>query len=908
VIDLLPVALAIELYVSGDWHDITSYRRESADIQISHGRRDEISQPIPSACSMTLDARDGSLAPDNPLGAYYGDLDRNNPLRVTNPVVTDAFARTVSNGWGTSTTLDAWTVDGTAANYSVVPGVGKHSCPRGVSCTSYFPSVTFRDVDMAVTVSVPIASVTGNVIFPANFVFRGVDTNNYFLAGLFIDNTDQSVTVAMYENVAGIFTGVGSQIKVPGLTFSGQALRVRTQIEAGTARVKVWDPSGPEPYGWHGVASAASYLAAGFIGVQSFIDPANTNTNPLVFSYSDLRVRLPLFAGEVSEWPQDWDLSGLNITSAIDAAGIRRRLSQGQSPLSSTLRRGNTTTAPLPIAYWPCEDGKNADQIASALGGPPMLLAGTTDLASYTDIPASAAIPTTKAGYWDGAVPGYTATGQIQVRWVMHVPSSEVVNLGLIMQLHTTGTSKLWEVKYRTGGSLSLEVWAGGSQLLDTGGIGFATIDKRLLVSLELTQNGANVDWKLATLEVGKTSGNVQSGTVTGRTIDAAARVVITPFQEVSGLPLGHISVKSVVTSLFDLSQEFNAFSGELAVARLIRLCAQEKIDLSTEGDPLQSVAMGPQLPLNLIDLLNECADADLGTLYEPRGVLGLAFRTGQSLYNQTAVMQLDYQGGQISDPFKPVKDDQRTRNDITVSRPLGGSARATLDLGRMSTLSPELGGVGRYPDTPSANVANDGLLVDVAGWLLHLGTNGETRYPGVTVNLTNQYVLADATLIKAIRSLGVDDRFDIVRPKIGQSPDNIRQLARGYVLTLGQMTYKVAINSGPESPYHIAVIEDAGSRYDSDASTLSAGVTSSATSWVVAVADVTEGGLWTTTAGDFPFDLRCDGEVVTVTNITGATSPQTFTVTRSINGVVKAHVAGKSVNLANPVYIGIGN
>jgi hypothetical protein len=42
----------------------------------------------------------------------------------------------------------------------------------------------------------------------------------------------------------------------------------------------------------------------------------------------------------------------------------------------------------------------------------------------------------------------------------------------------------------------------------------------------------------------------------------------------------------------------------------------------------------------------------------------------------------------------------------------------------------------------------------------------------------------------------------------------------------------------------------------------------------------------------------------MTVTNITGATSPQTFTVTRSVNGITKSHSAGAAVQLFAPVAI----
>jgi hypothetical protein len=52
----------------------------------------------------------------------------------------------------------------------------------------------------------------------------------------------------------------------------------------------------------------------------------------------------------------------------------------------------------------------------------------------------------------------------------------------------------------------------------------------------------------------------------------------------------------------------------------------------------------------------------------------------------------------------------------------------------------------------------------------------------------------------------------------------------------------------------------------------------------------------------EFPFDIRVGGEVMTVTSVSGGTSPQTFTVTRSINGVTKAHTVGTDVRLDIPL------
>lgn len=71
--------------------------------------------------------------------------------------------------------------------------------------------------------------------------------------------------------------------------------------------------------------------------------------------------------------------------------------------------------------------------------------------------------------------------------------------------------------------------------------------------------------------------------------------------------------------------------------------------------------------------------------------------------------------------------------------------------------------------------------------------------------------------------------------------------------------------------------------------------------SGTVSVATTSAGGgspLWTTNAADFPFDIAVGGERMTVAGITGASSPQTFTVTRAVNGVIKSQTVGTGVHL----------
>jgi len=112
-----------------------------------------------------------------------------------------------------------------------------------------------------------------------------------------------------------------------------------------------------------------------------------------------------------------------------------------------------------------------------------------------------------------------------------------------------------------------------------------------------------------------------------------------------------------------------------------------------------------------------------------------------------------------------------------------------------------------------------------------------------------------------------------------------------GLTWTAGILTGITRNNGGPFN------YDAAGDRYDTGGSTLAAAIDSSATSLSVAT---TVGPVWTSADGSF--DIVIGGERMTVTAVAGGSSPQTFTVTRSVNLVTKAHAAGAAVELADPI------
>ena len=129
--------------------------------------------------------------------------------------------------------------------------------------------------------------------------------------------------------------------------------------------------------------------------------------------------------------------------------------------------------------------------------------------------------------------------------------------------------------------------------------------------------------------------------------------------------------------------------------------------------------------------------------------------------------------------------------------------------------------------------------------------------------------------------------------------PGQVSQLVQGSSETIGAGGYTrdITLNCTPESPYQVGTYDEV-SRYDTPGSTLAADITTTGTTLSVA----TIGGvLWSTTAE--PYDINCGGEQMRVTSCTGASSPQSMTVQRSINGAVMTHGSGDSLSLWTPAH-----
>jgi hypothetical protein len=307
---------------------------------------------------------------------------------------------------------------------------------------------------------------------------------------------------------------------------------------------------------------------------------------------------------------------------------------------------------------------------------------------------------------------------------------------------------------------------------------------------------------------------------------------------------------------------------------------------------------MGTQRVETLLEQLRECEATDGGTLFESRGVLGLTYRTRKSLYSQAEALTLDVANNDLAHPFRPVEDDTNTVNDVEAKNVNGSSAREELTSGRMS-VQEYPNGVGRYDSRFDLNVYRDVELRDHASWRLSKGTVDEARWPDLHVDLDSS---EGAVLKDSVLDIDIDDKLVIENTGEVGVYDPVSQLVRGTRETWVNHRGMFHVTAAPASPYEIAALDSSDYVLDSGSSTTNEGLTTTETD--VTVVTTYSAELWSST--EVPFDISIGGEIMTVTAVTGATSPQTFTVTRSVNGVVKTHSTGAEVHTVESFRLGL--
>jgi hypothetical protein len=920
----LPVVVELDLAGDGTFStNITSKTYVRDMVTITRGRPNETALSEPARCDLVLNNRDGRFSPRKADGAYYGSLRRNTPLRVsitqaTSHLLIDAATGTTPAAGARVTTPDSanlsitgdldvrfdadltswrdvadligkWTTTGNQRSWQFM------ILASGRPALFWSPNGT-TELGVGSTAALPVQ--TGRLALRVT-----LDVNN--------GASGRTATFYTADSLSGSWTQLGDPVTESGTT----------SIFDSTANVTVLDdPAGSQSrvirgrvfgaqvlQGIGGTVRASPDFTAQTHGATSFAD-AQGNTWSLTGAVK-LSTRDVRFVGEVPSWPVTWDLSQRDVRSPIEATGVTRRLQTGAPRLSSTARRAMLAAADV-VAYWPMEDGTDATFFASAIpGGKPMtVFAGSPSLAAYDGFACSDPLPTfDSATDLRAPVPSHAATGESQVRGLVSFPvGGTIADNTEIISVNYTGSADHWQVRYNTGGGLTVRAFdSNGTSLLTDGPWAFGIDGDDVLLSIELTQNGSDIDYAVATWDIADDAvGLVVSGTVAGRTIGRAKRVQWNPNGGADQISVGHTVVQTSIEGLFARQSEMKAHVGETAVARLSRLCSENGVTFQPWGGAT-STSMGPQRSGTLMDLLRECEAADGGILFEARDELALAYRCRRGLYAQTPGATLDYDGRHLSG-LQPVEDDDAVRNDITVTRPGGASGRAVLESGALSVQAPP-DGIGRYSADLEINVQTDLYLDDQAAWRLAVGTPDEARFPTVTCNLAAPAIATSATLTASVRRLEVGDRLVIEDPPAGwMPPEDITQIAVGFVEEIGPKAHRITANCTPESPYQVGIFSGATGGRESRWSAVGT-VTAEALDTTETGVDITTPHRWISWAhNDGDYGVVIGGELMTVTGVSGTAPNQVLAVVRSVNGVVKSHASGAAVTLVRPVRYGL--
>jgi PKD repeat protein len=200
---------------------------------------------------------------------------------------TDAFGRTVVNGFGSADLGGLWTLQGGNTYFAVNGGAGKITIPAGASRQASLDAVQQTDTEVNTKMSFAQPATGGGIY--GEVVARRVNPQNDYRAKIKISSTG-AVTLQLTRTVANAETVISSTT-VAGLTYNaGDVLHVRFQASGtGTTvlRTKVWKDGTSEPAAWILSSNDTTSVlqAPGSVGVWVYV--SGTATSTVVASIDD---------------------------------------------------------------------------------------------------------------------------------------------------------------------------------------------------------------------------------------------------------------------------------------------------------------------------------------------------------------------------------------------------------------------------------------------------------------------------------------------------------------------------------------------------------------------------------------------------------------------------------------------
>lgn len=618
---------------------------------------------------------------------------------------------------------------------------------------------------------------------------------------------------------------------------------------------------------------------------------------PIRFSLDPGTGLVERFGGFVDTLTPGWDVSGRVPTVTIAASGVLRRLGQGTAPIKSPLYRAISQTSPL--YYWPMEDGAASNKFVGTIGGRDIAvpLGSTVGFATIVDNKGSAPLPDLSNNLTHTSTNVSIAAGG----WTVAFEFSAVSSLAGSFQ-RTVAVLSIDDPTYlrwtitltdATNKSIGLfPTFADGTTHFPLLSVGTPVVDglwHQAVVSAVIsggnTTFASYVDGVVHDTLTVATLGN---GAVRQILIGDSDDPNIVP-SNVGVYSMGHLAIwgsafPTTVATLYDAS---TGHDGETVDTRLARVCADEGMPIIITGSSVTT--MGPQPVGALLPVVRDCEAADGGVLGDGAG-FGLTFQCQDERSNAPVTIAIDVAAGQLAPPFAPVDDDRAACNDATYQRGTGTTATAGAKAQYVDT--DHVLAHGRYDTSVTVNTEDDVPLLNKAAWRVHLGTTDIERYPNLSLDLAAAPELADDWL-----AVSEGSRVTVTNLPDEASDGDVDNLVEGWTEKVTVVDWDIALNCSSAAPWTVSEADDASLQVGSDDTTLHIGINTTALSFT---ADVV--ALWSTSGADYPIDLALGGERMTCSAVSGSSSPQTFTISaRSVNGVVKAHSIGDSVDTWAP-------
>ena len=198
--------------------------------------------------------------------------------------VTDAFGRTVSNGWGTSDSGHVWTTSGgSAADYAVTGSAGRHIMTAIGTPLFSLIGDGYSDIDQTVLIGQSVVAAGSHI--SRGLVYGVMGVGSWRLEARF--NTNGSITLVI-SRVVGSTTILATFNHSETYSPSRSAFMLRFQKVGTTLRGKLWHVSSPEPANWEITATDSTIAGLrGQGGVRTVLNTGNTNTLPLNLDYDN---------------------------------------------------------------------------------------------------------------------------------------------------------------------------------------------------------------------------------------------------------------------------------------------------------------------------------------------------------------------------------------------------------------------------------------------------------------------------------------------------------------------------------------------------------------------------------------------------------------------------------------------